>query len=45
VSFLQDGDAILLRGRASAPGAVSIGFGDCFGRVGSVAVLDRQIHA
>lgn len=33
LSFLQDGDAILLRGRASAPGAVSIGFGDCFGRV------------
>lgn len=35
VTFLQDGDAIVLRGRASAPGAVSIGFGDCFGRVAS----------
>jgi fumarylacetoacetase len=31
--FLEDGDEIQLRGRAVAPGAVSIGFGPCVGRV------------
>jgi fumarylacetoacetase len=28
-AFLQDGDEILLRGRARREGAVSIGFGEC----------------
>ena len=27
--FLQDGDEVIFRGRAHAPGAVSIGFGEC----------------
>ena len=27
--FLEDGDEIILRARATAEGAVSIGFGDC----------------
>lgn len=31
--FLEDGDEILLRGRANAPGAVAIGFGECVGRI------------
>ncbi|MPW18245.1 fumarylacetoacetase [Paraburkholderia sp. CNPSo 3157] len=30
---LQDGDEIALSARASAPGAVSIGFGECRGRI------------
>lgn len=30
---LEDGDEIVLRARASAPGMVSIGFGECRGRV------------
>ncbi|MEH0167587.1 fumarylacetoacetase [Roseateles microcysteis] len=29
-TFLQDGDTLSLRGRATAPGARSIGFGDCW---------------
>ncbi|SEJ32628.1 fumarylacetoacetase [Paraburkholderia diazotrophica] len=32
---LQDGDEIVLSARASAPGAVSIGFGECRGRIAS----------
>ncbi len=31
--FLEDGDEVILRGRCSAPGQVSIGFGECRGRV------------
>jgi fumarylacetoacetase len=31
--FVEDGDAIILRGRCSRPGAVSIGFGECRGVV------------
>ena len=31
--FLEDGDDIVLRGKAIRPGHVSIGFGDCAGRV------------
>jgi fumarylacetoacetase len=31
--FLEDGDEIHLRGRARAPGRVSIGFGACVGRI------------
>ncbi len=31
--FLEDGDQIILRARAEAPGAVTIGFGDCSGTV------------
>ena len=31
--FLEDGDEVTLRGRCTAPGARSIGFGDCRGRV------------
>jgi len=31
--FLEDGDEIHLRGRAQAPGRVSIGFGACVGRI------------
>jgi fumarylacetoacetase len=27
--FLEDGDEVIFRGRAHAPGAVSIGFGEC----------------
>jgi fumarylacetoacetase len=30
---LEDGDEIVLSARASAPGAVSIGFGECRGRI------------
>jgi len=30
-TFLQDGDAVALKGRCSAPGAVGIGFGPCVG--------------
>jgi fumarylacetoacetase len=31
--FLEDGDEVILRGRCVAPGARTIGFGDCRGRV------------
>lgn len=31
--FVEDGDAIILRGRCARPGAVSIGFGECRGVV------------
>ncbi len=31
--FLQDGDEVLITGRAVAEGFVSIGFGDCAGRI------------
>ena len=31
--LLVDGDEVILRGRCSAPGQVSIGFGECRGRV------------
>ncbi len=31
--FLEDGDEVVLRGRCSAPGAASIGFGECHGRI------------
>ena len=32
-AFLEDGDALILRARAEADGFVSIGFGDCRGRI------------
>ena len=32
-TFLEDGDSIEIRGRCTAPGAVSIGFGECVGTV------------
>ncbi|MFL1462897.1 fumarylacetoacetase [Roseococcus sp. DSY-14] len=32
-TFLQDGDEVTLTARASAPGAVGIGFGPCVGRI------------
>jgi fumarylacetoacetase len=32
-TFLQDGDTIAIRGSCHAPGAVSIGFGECIGTV------------
>ncbi len=32
-TFLEDGDTVTITGRCSAPGAVSIGFGTCSGRV------------
>jgi fumarylacetoacetase len=32
-TFLQDGDTVIMRGRAHAPGRVSIGFGECRGTV------------
>jgi fumarylacetoacetase len=32
-SFLEDGDEVILTARAEAPGAVSIGFGECRGLV------------
>ena len=31
--FLEDGDEVIFRGRAHAPGAVPIGFGECRGTV------------
>lgn len=31
--FLEDGDTVILRARAAAPGRVPIGFGDCTGTV------------
>lgn len=31
--WLQDGDEIILRGRASRPGFAAIGFGECSGRI------------
>jgi Fumarylacetoacetate (FAA) hydrolase family len=31
--MLEDGDTVMLRGRAERPGAVSIGFGECRGTV------------
>jgi fumarylacetoacetase len=31
--FLHDGDAVILKGRCEAPGAVRIGFGECRGEV------------
>ncbi len=35
--FLEDGDAVVLRGWCEAPGAVRIGFGECRGQVLPVA--------
>ena len=32
-TFLQDGDEVILRGRAERDGAVGIGFGECSGTV------------
>ena len=32
-TFLEDHDALILRARAEADGFVSIGFGDCRGRI------------
>ncbi len=32
-TFLQDGDEIILRARATAPGQISIGFGDCSAKI------------
>jgi fumarylacetoacetase len=32
-AFLEDGDEIVIRGRASAPGAPGLGLGECRGRV------------
>jgi len=32
-SFLEDGDAVLLRGWCEKPGHVRIGFGECRGQV------------
>jgi fumarylacetoacetase len=32
-TFLQDGDEVLLRARATAEGAASIGFGECRARI------------
>jgi fumarylacetoacetase len=32
-TFLQDGDTVIMRGHAHAPGRVSIGFGECRGTV------------
>jgi len=34
-TFLEDGDEVIFRARASRPGYVSIGFGECRGRVTS----------
>jgi fumarylacetoacetase len=31
--WLQDGDEVIFRARAEAPGAVSIGFGECRGAI------------
>lgn len=31
--WLEDGDSVAIRGRAHAPNAVSIGFGECIGRI------------
>lgn len=31
--WLEDGDSVTIRGRAHAPDAISIGFGDCTGRI------------
>jgi fumarylacetoacetase len=33
VTFLEDGDEVVMRGRCSAPGVATIGFGECRGRV------------
>ncbi|SEA29080.1 fumarylacetoacetase [Paraburkholderia sartisoli] len=38
---LEDGDEIVLSARATKPGAVSIGFGECRGRI-APALVDRQ---
>ena len=32
-TFLEDGDSIAIRGRCSAPGVASIGFGECTGTI------------
>ncbi len=36
-TFLEDGDEVTLSARATAPGAVSIGFGECVGRISPAA--------
>ena len=33
-TFLEDGDEVVMRGTCSAPGLVTIGFGECRGRIG-----------
>jgi fumarylacetoacetase len=37
---LEDGDEIILRARASRPGAVSIGFGECRGRIAAARAFE-----
>ncbi|HEX6661290.1 MAG TPA: fumarylacetoacetase, partial [Sphingomicrobium sp.] len=36
-TFLEDGDEVTLKASCEAEGAVRIGFGECVGRVESVA--------
>ena len=40
-TFLQDGDTIILKARAQAPGFVSIGFGDCVGTIAEASATAR----
>jgi fumarylacetoacetase len=41
-TFLQDGDEVILRGRCEREGAVSIGFGECRGRITPALVSPLQ---
>lgn len=41
-TWLEDGDELILRARCSAPGAVSIGFGECTGQVMPVRITPTQ---
>jgi fumarylacetoacetase len=42
---LEDGDEIVLSARASAPGAVSIGFGECRGRIAAALPYPPAVEA
>jgi fumarylacetoacetase len=42
---LEDGDEIVLRARASRPGAVTIGFGECRGRIAAALTFDAGATA
>ena len=43
-TFLQDGDEVILRARASRPGAAPIGFGECRAVVQPAPVIAQRVE-
>jgi fumarylacetoacetase len=42
-TYLQDGDEVIFRGRAEAPGRVAIGFGECRGQIAPAPALAKAV--